>query len=134
MNLYVLSVDDVLAIYREICETDAAPARPDGLESAVAAPFATFGGEYLHADVFAMAAALLRSIAQNQPFVDGNKRVGWVAAVSFLQFNGFDVHATADDVVSVMVRLANREIDVDGIAAFLADRVVRPAEASRTEP
>ena len=110
----------------EICDTTAAPARPDGLESAVAAPFATFGGEYLHADLFTMAAALLRSIAQNQPFLDGNKRVGWVAAVTFLHFNGFDVVATADEVVCVMVALATRKIGLEELAAFLAHHVTDP--------
>jgi death on curing protein len=126
VDLYTLSVDDVVAIYHEICDTTAAPARPDGLESAVAAPFATYGGEYLHGDLFTMAAALLRSIAQNQPFLDGNKRVGWVAAVAFLHFNGFEVVATADEVVRVMVALATRVIGLEELAAFLADHVTDP--------
>jgi len=131
VDLYALTVDDVIAIYHEICDTAAAPARPDGLESAVAAPFATFGGEYLHADLFAMAAALLRSIAQNQPFLDGNKRVGWVAAVAFLHFNGFEVVATADEVVRTMIALATREIGLEELAAFLADHVTDPLGTGR---
>jgi death-on-curing protein len=58
------------------------------LESAVAQPQATFGSEYLHADLFQMAAAYAFHIAQNQPFVDGNKRTGLVAALVFLDLNG----------------------------------------------
>jgi len=54
------------------------------LESAVAQPRAAFGGEYLHQDLFGMAAAYLFHIVCNHPFVDGNKRVGLVAARPFL--------------------------------------------------
>ena len=59
--------------------------RDEGLlESAVAQAVATFGGEYLHNDIFQMAAAYLFHIVQNHPFVDGNKRAGAAAAVVFL--------------------------------------------------
>ena len=53
------------------------------LESAVAQPQATFGGEFLHKDLFEMAAAYLFHIVQNHPFLDGNKRTGAVAALVF---------------------------------------------------
>ena len=49
--------------------------RDEGLlESAVMTPQASFGGEYLHSDIFEMAAAYAFHIAENQPFLDGNKR------------------------------------------------------------
>jgi prophage maintenance system killer protein len=57
------------------------------LDSAVAMPKAGFGGEYLHADVFEMAAAHVFHIAKNHPFVDGNKRTSAVAACMFLEMN-----------------------------------------------
>ena len=47
---------------------------PAGLESAVATPMATFGGDFLHPTIPPMAAAYLFHICQNHPFVDGNKR------------------------------------------------------------
>jgi death-on-curing protein len=53
------------------------------LESAVAMTQATFGGEFLHPDLFAMAAAYAFHIAENQPFIDGNKRAGLHAALVF---------------------------------------------------
>src|SRR6266702_1459663 len=61
------------------------------LQSALAQPQATFGGQLLHADLFEMAAAYLFHLVQNHPFVDGNKRVGAVAAIVFLLTNGQDI-------------------------------------------
>jgi len=49
-------------------------------------PRATFGGQFVHEDLFAMAAAYAFHIAENQAFVDGNKRTGVLAAVVFLEF------------------------------------------------
>jgi death-on-curing protein len=54
------------------------------LLSALAMPQSGFGGEYLHGDDFEMAAAYLFHIVMNHPFIDGNKRVGAVAARLFL--------------------------------------------------
>lgn len=61
------------------------------LESAVAMPQAGFGGEYLHEDLFEMAAAYLFHVVMNHPFIDGNKRTGFAAALAFLDVNGFQV-------------------------------------------
>ena len=58
-----------------------------GLESAVATPQATFGCEFLHVSIPAMAAAYLFHLWQNHAFIDGNKRVGANAAITFLFLN-----------------------------------------------
>ena len=60
------------------------------LESAIEQPRATFGGQFLHAFPFEMAAAYLFHIVNNHPFVDGNKRTGTVAALVFLDWNNID--------------------------------------------
>ena len=57
------------------------------LESAIAQPEATYGGAWLHRDLYAMAAAYAYHICQNHPFYDGNKRVSLVCALMFLRFN-----------------------------------------------
>jgi len=56
-------------------------------ESAIEQPRATFGGQFLHAFPFEMAAAYLFHIVNNHLFVDGNKRTGTVAALVFLDWN-----------------------------------------------
>ncbi|HRQ36980.1 MAG TPA: type II toxin-antitoxin system death-on-curing family toxin [Chloroflexota bacterium] len=58
------------------------------LESAVARPQATFDGVELYPDLFHKAAALMESLAQNHPFVDGNKRTAITATAMFLRRNG----------------------------------------------
>jgi death-on-curing protein len=67
------------------------------LESAVATPQQTWAGEFLHQDLFEMAAAYAYHIAQNQPFVDGNKRAGTAAALTFLEINNVSCDASSDD-------------------------------------
>lgn len=74
-----LDVEDVVELHRlELEGFSGADGIRDlaGLESAVGMPRAAFGGEFLHADIFEMAAAYAFHIAQNQPFVNGNKRTG----------------------------------------------------------
>ncbi len=61
------------------------------IESAVAVPRQSFGGEYLHKTLFDVAAAYAFHIAESQGFVDGNKRAGLAAATAFLAMNGYDL-------------------------------------------
>jgi len=83
-----LDLEDALAIHREQLARfgGGAGIRDAGLlDSALATPRATFGGSYVHGDVFSMAAAYAFHVAENQPFVDGNKRTGLLCAVVFLE-------------------------------------------------
>jgi len=59
------------------------------LESAVAAPQASFGGKSMYADLPEIAAAYLYYICRNHPFIDGNKRAALGACLVFLRLNGF---------------------------------------------
>lgn len=93
-DLVFLTVDDVLALHiDQIREFGGSEGVRDqgGLESAVAQASATYGGKHLHAGLFEMAAAYTFHIAENHPFVDGNKRTALNAAIVFLGLNGFDV-------------------------------------------
>jgi death on curing protein len=103
-----LSLDEVLEIHGQQIERYGGSAGlrdAAGLESAVATPQATFGGEFLHTSIPAMAAAYLFHLCQNHPFIDGNKRVGANAAITFLLMNNweptFDVEELVDLVLSV---------------------------------
>jgi death-on-curing protein len=86
-----LSVDDVVGFHADQIRMfgGAEGVRDKGsLESAVAMAQAAFGGQYLHEGIFEMAAAYAFHIAENQPFVDGNKRAALNAAITFLGLNG----------------------------------------------
>ncbi len=88
------------------------------LESAAAGPMQTWGGEFLYPTLYLMAGALLRSLAENQAFTDGNKRIAWAAAVVFLDVNGATVVANEAAAVEMMLKVASKEFDVPDIAEF----------------
>lgn len=121
-----LTVDDVLAIAADQVARygGAFGVRDFGLlESAVSAPLATFGGEYLYRDLCEFAAAYLFSLAKNHPFVDGNKRTATAAALVFLRWNGFDV-APGPELTRTVLAVVESRIDKTELAAFLRSRLI----------
>ena len=70
---------------------------------------ASYGGKYLHTGLFEMAAACAFHIAENHPFVDGNKRTALNAAIVFLGLNGFDVVDDEGRLYGTMMGLATGE-------------------------
>ncbi len=120
-----LTVGDVLALHiDQIREFGGSEGLRDegGLESAVAQASATYGGKYLHADLFEMAAAYAFHITKNHPFVDGNKRVALNAAIVFLGLNGFDVVDDEGCLYEAMLGLATDE-ETKGQMAELLKRL-----------
>ncbi len=77
------------------------------LSSAVAMPSASFGGDYLHADIYEMAAAYAFHIAQNHPFIDGNKRAALASALVFLEMNGRGISDMAGRLYDAMIGIAS---------------------------
>lgn len=117
-----LSAGEVLALHSVVIEDSGGSHGVRDmtlLESALGAPQQTFGGEFLHADVYAQAAAMLRSIALNHPFVDGNKRTSFMAAYVFLQVNGADFTAPEADVVDFMLKVAAGKRSLEEIIAWI---------------
>lgn len=90
------------------------------LESALAAPQQTFGGEFLHPDTLSQAAALLRSLALNHPFIDGNKRTAFLSAVVFLELNGWVLRVPDKEAVRFMARLPSDKPTLKDIKTWLA--------------
>ena len=117
-----LTLDDVLLIHDEQIEAYGGiqGIRDKGLlESAVMMPQASFGGEYLHKDLFEMAAAYAFHIAENQPFLDGNKRTALVSALVFLDINGFEILDEGMKLYEAMIAIANKEMDKSDLAELL---------------
>jgi len=88
------------------------------LESALAQPLATFAGQYLHEDIYSMAAAYLYHIVMNHPFVDGNKRTGTLAAFIFLHANALTLTCSSDELADLTLAVACGNLDKAGIAEF----------------
>lgn len=118
-----LTLAEVLEIHKDLIE---AHGGSDGirdlalLESALAVPQAAFGGTFLHALPFEMAAAYAFHIAENQPFVDGNKRTALAAALVFLEINGVDLRDPKGRLYQAMMDVGARRLDKNGLAALLS--------------
>jgi death on curing protein len=115
-----LTLIEVLDLHRRILEQSggALGIRDMGLlESAVAQPRMTFGGEDLYPSLLDKAAALGFSIIMNHPFVDGNKRTGHAATETFLILNGLEINASVDEQERVVLAIASdkqkREVFVE---------------------
>lgn len=89
------------------------------LESAIARPFQTFGGEELYVSPFDKAAALGESLIKNHPFVDGNKRTGVLAIVSFLKEYDINVIADNDSLYQFTILISTGDIKFDEIVQWL---------------
>ncbi|MEP7352081.1 MAG: type II toxin-antitoxin system death-on-curing family toxin [Acidobacteriota bacterium] len=113
MEPLFLSLDEVLEIHdQQIDRYGGASGLRDasGLASAVAMPQATFGGEYLHGSIPAMAAAYLFHLCQNHPFLDGNKRVGANAAITFLLMNDWEPKFDETELVDLVLAVASGRV------------------------
>ena len=121
-----LAVDDVLEIQALIID------RIGGvhgvrdrvaLESAVCQPSASFGGEDLYASITKKAAALCFSIVKNHPFLDGNKRTGYVAMRTFLKLNGYDLAGRTDEKQQIILSLASGDMTCPEFETWLGERI-----------
>lgn len=121
MNPQFLTLDEVMDIHHDQIERyggtlgvrDAAL-----LASVLAAPQSGFGDQYLHGDLFEMASAYLFHLVQNHPFLDGNKRVGTAAALTFLELNGVETKIPNHALVATVLAVAQGETEKSIIAAF----------------
>jgi death-on-curing protein len=105
-----LTLIEILELHRRILEQSggALGIRDMGLlESAIAQPRMTFGGEDLYPSLLEKAAALGFSIIMNHPFVDGNKRTGHAATETFLVLNGLEINASVDEQERVVLAIAS---------------------------
>lgn len=121
MQFLFLDLDHILRIHSDMIERYGGIAglhSLDLLQSAVAMPQASFGGKFLHEDLFEMAAAYLYHIVQNHPFLDGNKRTGAAAAIVFLAMNDVRLRNDEDGLVQLTLAVADGRVDKQEIAAF----------------
>jgi death-on-curing protein len=117
-----LTIDEIIDIHRDqIARYGGSEGIRDFgmLQSAVAMPAAGFGGQFLHADLCEMAAAYLFHIVQNHPFIDGNKRVGAVAAYVFLALNNVQLTADQASYAELVLSVACGETSKSAVAEFL---------------
>jgi death-on-curing protein len=116
----------VLAIHdRQLVEHGGAEGlRDEGLFlSALARPLNHLA--YAKADIVELAAMYTAGIVRNHPFVDGNKRTGFVIGVLFLELNGYRFKASEESAAQAVIDLAAGTMDEEGYSAFLREHVLR---------
>jgi death-on-curing protein len=121
-----LSLPEVFHLHQLVLEqTGGSPGLRDlgRLESAVAQPRMTFGGEDLYPTVQAKAAALCFSLVSNHPFIDGNKRVAHAAMETFLVLNGWELTASVNQAEHTMLRLASGSLSRDELVDWVRNNV-----------
>ena len=122
MDPIFLSLEDVIEIHRDQITRYGGRADIGDmglLQSVVAMPQASFGGQFLHADLYEMGAAYLFHIVQNHPFVDENKRVGAMAAFTLLKLNGLTLSSPETEFERVVLAVAQGKLGKAAIAEFL---------------
>lgn len=117
-----LSKRQVILLHRQLIdETGGSPElRDEGLlESALNAPFQSFGDTSAYPSLQQKAARLCYGLVQNHPFVDGNKRIGAHAMLVFLALNGVELSYTQRELADIILQVASGEKSYDELLAWI---------------
>ena len=118
----MILIDDILKLHEASIDDygGAKGTRDIGLlESAIARPFQTFGGENLYKTPFEMAAALGESLIINHPFIDGNKRTGLLGIISLLFEYSLILKATEEEMYDLTIKISIGEIKFEELVFWL---------------
>lgn len=122
---WTVTLEDIVFIHSSVIARygGASGIRDAGsLQAATAKPYTSFGGREMFAGPFAKAAALMESIVQRHPFVDGNKRTGTASAVYLLLVNGYRlVGVTNAQLVDLALSVAAHQLSVEELGAWFQD-------------
>ncbi|CAM2961283.1 type II toxin-antitoxin system death-on-curing family toxin [Actinomyces slackii] len=109
-----LSLEDLLSLVNDL---GVGPVRDLGLlESAACRPATTLLGKDAYPSLAHKAAALLESLVRNHALVDGNKRLGWLAALVLLDINGCSIESPDDEAYDLVMRVADGRADMLDVA------------------
>lgn len=123
-NVKYITLDVTIAIHDDMIERYGGSfgIRDLGLiQSALARPQASFGGEDLYPTILAKAAALFHSLIFNHAFMDGNKRTSMTTTARFLYINGYELDADDKEFVDFPLRVENKHLSLGEIAKWLKE-------------
>jgi death-on-curing protein len=113
-----LTEEDVIAFYAEVIG-EPVLRYADGLASAVGRPQQSVFGEDAYPTITLKAAALMQSLAESQPFVDGNKRIAWICGKLFLQLHGLTMYATDEEGLDLFLNRVANGMTVPDLAEWI---------------
>ena len=94
----------------------------DLLDSAINSAYVSFGGEDLYPTLEAKAAQMCFALISNHAFVDGNKRVGVLTMLTFLQINGIELETTDQDIINLGMGVAKGQLKQQGILSWISTK------------
>jgi death on curing protein len=97
----------------------------NALESAIARSFMTFDKEDLYPSPIEKAAALIESLISNHPFIDGNKRIGYVLMRYFLLENNLDIKATQSEKFEFVIKIAKGQSSTNEICSWIKEKSIK---------
>lgn len=118
----MITIDLVLGIHRVLIKRYGGhPGLRDelGLKSAIARPYQTFDGKDLYASSAEKAAAIMESIVVNHPFMDGNKRTGYVLMRIILLDDDKTIKASEDEKYDFVIKIAAGKLSYDEILTWI---------------
>jgi death on curing protein len=121
----MISTEDVLKIHQLLIDQFGGShgvRDKSSLDSAINRPFATFDQQELYPEPVDKAAAILESIVINHPFIDGNKRTGYVLARLLLLKSGLDIKTTQEDKYEMVIAVSRGEWKFEQIKDWLIER------------
>ena len=95
----------------------------NALEASLNRPYSTFDQQDLYPTPVDKAAAILESIVTNHPFVDGNKRTGYVLMRLILMEVGLNIDADKDDKYEFVISVSKGDLDIDQIKKWIENRI-----------
>lgn len=127
-DVVYITLDEVLAIHDDMVERYGGSfgIRDLGLiQSAIARPQATFGGQDLYPTMIDKASALFHSLIFNHAFTDGNKRTSLTSTARFLHLNGYELKADKEELINFPLKIENKHLDISEIAKWLKEHAKR---------
>jgi death on curing protein len=121
-----LSLNTVLAVHdAQIAEHGGLPGIKDQglLEAALDRPKNRFA--YGAPDIATLAACYAYGISKNHGFADGNKRTSNVAAITFLELNGYELQVRDDEQTTMWLQLADDAVTEDEFAGWLRTKIIK---------
>lgn len=123
----MITYQEALEIHQALLDAfgGAAGVRDEGLlQSALDRPFAGFGDSEFYKTPAEKAGAIVESLVKNHPFVDGNKRTGYVLMRLLLMHFGEDMQATQDEKYDFIISIASGQIKFPAIVAWITEKLV----------
>lgn len=122
-----LSKEQVLLLHQQLIERYGGThgVRDEGLlDSALNAPYQSFGGTDLFPTVIDKAVRLCTGLVHNHPFHDGNKRIGAMVLLVTLDLNHLSLNTNNNDLASIILKSASNEIDDEYLLQWVSERIV----------